>query len=310
MIRYALGRLLRGLVLVAVVMLITFFVTHAIGDPVRQLLPLDAPQSEYDRLEAQLGLDRPLTEQFGDFVDGIVHFDFGDSYWEQRPAMDIVVERIPPTVRLVVAGMVLAVLLGVPFGIWLALSRRPWLERLGSSLSILMLSVPQFWVGLLLILVFAVNLGWLPTSGDREAGSLILPAITLALPAAGRAALITRSTLRAQLTESYVRTAVSKGIPKRRVLVHVMRNSSVPIVTLIGFEAVTAFAGYTILVETVFSWPGLGALAAQAVGRHDLPLTEAVVFVVALIVVLSNIVIDLVYRALDPRVALTAGAAQ
>jgi peptide/nickel transport system permease protein len=134
--------------------------------------------------------------------------------------------------------------------------------------------------------------------------------INAARPAAGRAALITRSTLRAQLTEPYVRTAVSKGIPRRRVLVHVMRNSSVPIVTLIGFEAVTAFAGYTILVETVFSWPGLGALAAQAVGRHDLPLTEAVVFVVALIVVLSNIVIDLVYRALDPRVALTAGAAQ
>jgi peptide/nickel transport system permease protein len=309
MVRYAIGRLARGLLLVVIVMLITFFVTHAIGDPVRQLLPLDAPQSEYDRLQAQLGLDRPLTEQFTDFAGSVVRFDFGDSYWEQRPAMEIVVERIPPTVRLVVAGMTLAVLIGVPFGLWLALSRRPWLERLGSSLSILMLSVPQFWVGLLLILVFSVKLGWLPTSGDREAGSLVLPAITLALPAAGRAAMICRSTVRAQLGEPYVRTAVSKGIPRRRVLVHVMRNSAVPIVTLVGFEAVTAFAGYTILVETVFSWPGLGALAAQAVGRQDLPLTEAVVFVVALIVVLANVGIDLLYRALDPRVALQAKAA-
>jgi peptide/nickel transport system permease protein len=309
MLRYAGGRLGRGIVLVVAVLLITFFITHVVSDPVRQLLPLDAPQSEYDRLEAQLGLDRPLGEQFTDFASGAVRLDFGDSFWEQRPATEIVLERVPRTFELVGAGMLLAAVVGVPMGIWLGRTRRPWAERFGSGVSILMLSVPQFWVGLLLILVFAVQLGWFPTSGDRTASSIVLPAVTLALPAAGRAAQITRSSISDELAEPYIRTAVAKGLPPRRVTFHAVRNCLVPVVTLIGWEAVTAFAGYTILVETVFGWPGLGLLATEVIHRQDLPMTEAVVFFVAVIVVVANTAVDVLYRVVDPRVGASTGAA-
>jgi peptide/nickel transport system permease protein len=308
MLGFVAARVARGVVLVVAVVVITFFVTHVISDPARRILPLDAPQSEVDRLNAQLGLDRPLGEQFGDFASSAVRFDFGESFWDGRDTTEIVAERIPRTFELVAAGMVLAVVIGVPFGVALALSKRRWVVRIGNGLSILMLSVPQFWVGLILILVFAVRLGWLPTSGDRTVDSIILPAVTLALPAAGRAAQITRSTVQEQLGEAYVRTTVAKGLPRRRVLVHVLRGCSVPVVTMIGWEAVTALAGYTILVETVFSWPGLGLLATEAIGRQDLPLTEAVVFTVAVIVVVANTLVDITYRLLDPRVAIRAGA--
>lgn len=308
MLGFVAARVIRGVVLVVAVVLITFFVTHVVADPARRILPLDAPQSEYDRLNAQLGLDRPLSEQFGDFASSAIRLDFGDSFWENRSTTEIVAERIPRTFELVGAGMVLAVVVGVPFGVALALSKRRWTASLGNGLSILMLSIPQFWIGLVLIIVFAVQLGWLPTSGDRTFSSLILPAITLALPTAGRAAQITRATVHEQLGEAYVRTAVAKGLPRRRVLVHLLRGCSVPIVTMIGWEAVTALAGYTILVETVFSWPGLGLLATEAIGRQDLPLTEAVVFTVAVIVVAANTLVDVAYRLLDPRVAIRAGA--
>lgn len=304
MTRYLLRRVVRTFLLVVAVTLVVFLVTHVISDPARQMLPLDASEEEIRAVREDLGLARPLGTQFGDFVTGAAQLDFGESFWQGRDSLDLVLSRVPRTFLLVGSGVGVAVLIGVPAGTAMGVSRRRWLDRLGSTLSLVALSVPQFWLGLLLIMWFSLQLGWLPTSGYGEPAHLVLPALTLALPTAGRTAQITRATVRDELGEAYVRSAYGRGLSRARVTYHALRNAAVPITTLVGWETITALAGYTILVEVVFAWPGLGQLVVEAVSRQDLPLTEAAVVVTATIVVVANLAVDLLYRALDPRIEL------
>ena len=220
--------------------------------------------------------------------------------------MEIVVERLPLTIQLTVAGIGLAVLLGLPMGVWVALKPGGISDRLVVSLGLLGLSVPQFWLGLLLIVVFAVNLRWLPTSGATGLQHMILPALTLALPALARIVMMVRSAMIDELNQQYIKTAIAKGLPFRRIIgVHAMRNAAVPILTIAGWELIRALAGYSVVVETVFAFPGLGLTAIQAIERQDLILLQAIVFTVAVMVVFINIAMDVVYKFIDPRINLT-----
>ena len=288
------------------VTVIVFVVTRMVGDPVKVMLPLEATLEQRTAFERQLGLDRPIVVQFGDFLVDLVHLDFGQSLWQHRPAMEIVFEKLPLTMLLAALGIGLAFLLSIPLGIIAALRPGGITDRVTVFFSLIGLSVPQFWLGLLLIVLFAVQLHWLPTSGVATPAHMIMPAVTLALPALARLVMIIRSSMIDELNQQYVKTGYAKGMPFMRVVgVHALRNAGLPVITLCGWELIRAIAGYSVVVETVFAWPGLGLTAIQAIEREDLILLQAIVFTVAITVVLINIAMDVVYTLIDPRLKLS-----
>jgi peptide/nickel transport system permease protein len=303
--RFVARRIAQGVIVIFGVTVVVFVVTRLIGDPVQVMLPLEATPAERAAFAHQLGLDRPIIVQFADYVGQVARGDFGDSLWQNRPALQIIGERLPLTLELVFSAMALAVLAAIPLGVIAALRPGSLLDRATVTLSLIGLSIPQFWLGLILIVVFAVHLGWFPVAGSGGLDHLILPMITLALPAIGRIAMVVRSSMIDELNQQYVQTAKAKGMPRGRVVgVHALRNSSIPALTLSGWELIRALAGYAVIVEVVFSWPGLGSLAEDAIQRQDLILLQAIVFVVALMVVVINIGIDVLYKAIDPRIKL------
>ena len=305
--RFVLRRVAQGLIVVIGVTVVVFAVTRMIGDPVKFILPLEATEEEREARREELGFDRPILTQFGDYVGDLARGDFGDSLWQRgRSTLDIVGAVIPKTFQLVAAGMLLAIVLALPLGMLAATRPGSVRDRLLVTFSLVGLSVPQFWLGLILIIVFGVELGWLPTAGTGTFKHLILPAVTLALPTAGRLAMMTRSSMIDELNKQYVKTAKAKGMPYGRVVgLHALRNGSIPVITLTGWEVIRALAGYTVVVEVVFNWPGLGQTAIQAIQRQDLFLLQTIVLIVAVMVVALNILIDVLYKAVDPRVQLS-----
>jgi len=303
--RYLLKRLWHGVIVIFGVTVLVFVVTRLIGDPVKVMLPLEATLEQRAAFEKQLGLDRPIPVQFIDFVEDVAHLDFGDSLWQHRPAMEIVFEKVPLTLKLTAVGIGLAFLLSVPLGIIAALRPGGITDRSTVFFSLIGFSIPQFWLGLLLIVILAVKLQWLPTSGTGTPVHIILPAITMGLPALARLVMMVRSSMIDELNQQYVKTGYAKGIPYWRVVgVHAMRNAALPVVTLVGWEIIRAVAGYSVVVETVFAWPGIGLTAMQAIEREDLILLQAIVFSVGIMVVLINILMDVVYTVIDPRLKL------
>jgi peptide/nickel transport system permease protein len=300
---FVLQRLTHGLIVVLGVTMIVFLITRIIGDPVQVMLPVEATIEERQLLERQLGLDKPIAEQFLQFVRDVAVFDFGDSLWQRRPAMDVVLERLPMTALLTLVGIGSAIVLAVPLGIVAALRPGSAVDRVISVVSITGLSLPQFWLGLLLIVLFGVQLGWLPTSGARGPLYLVLPAVTLALPSLARLIVVVRTAVITELGQQYSKVARAKGLGIRRVAgVHALRNAMVPILTLSGWEVIGAFAGNVVVVETVFAWPGIGMTIMQSIQRQDLILLQATVFTVAVIAVGVNLMIDITHRLVDPRV--------
>jgi peptide/nickel transport system permease protein len=303
--RFAVRRIAQGLIVILGVTVVVFVVTRMVGDPVDVLLPLEATEEQRAAFERALGFDRPIPVQFADYLGDVVRGDFGESIWQHRPAMEIVFEHLPRTFQLVVPAMALMVVLAVPLGVLAALRPGKLSDRITVVLSIAGLSIPQFWLGLLLIIVFAVELKWLPPLGFGGFENLILPMVTLALPAVGRLAMIVRSSMIDELNQQYVKMATAKGLPYSRVVaVHALRNAGIPALTLTGWETIRALAGYSVIVETVFQWPGLGFLAIQSIDRQDLILLQAIVFVVAVMVVVINVLVDILYKAIDPRIQL------
>ena len=303
--RYLLKRLWHGVIVIFGVTVLVFVVTRLIGDPVKVMLPMEATLEQRAAFEKQLGLDRPIPVQFIDFVGDVAHLDFGDSLWQHRPAMEIVFEKVPLTLRLTAVGIGLAFLLSIPLGIIAALRPGGLTDRSTVFFSLIGFSIPQFWLGLLLIVSLAVKLQWLPTSGTGTPVHIILPAITMGLPALARLVMMVRSSMIDELNQQYVKTGYAKGIPFWRVVgVHAMRNAALPVVTLVGWEIIRAVAGYSVVVETVFAWPGIGLTAMQAIEREDLILLQAIVFSVGIMVVLINILMDVVYTVIDPRLKL------
>ncbi|PTQ66823.1 ABC transporter permease [Celeribacter persicus] len=300
---FILRRAFQGLLVVLGVTIVVFIATRLIGDPAKVMLPLSATDAQRAAFEAQFGLDKPLDQQFFAFIGDLMSFDFGESIWQRKPALDVVLGKLPKTLELIGAGMFLAVAIGIPLGAIAAVRPDGLFDRLIVGLSLTGLSIPQFWLGLLLIMIFAVGLGWVPTSGTGTLAHLILPAVTLAVPAMARIMMLVRSSVINELNQQYVRTAKARGLPFVRVLFqHAMRNALVPVLTLAGWEVISAWAGYTVVVETVFAWPGLGFTAMKAIGQSDLFLLQAIVFVVAVGIVIVNILLDVLFKLIDPRI--------
>lgn len=303
--RFILRRLGQGIVVVLGVSLVVFVAMRVFGDPAKVMLPLSATAEQRAEFEHLIGLDRPLPEQFVTFLGDLATLDFGESLWQRRPAMEVVFERLPNTLMLIGAGLGLAIILALPLGAIAALRPGGIIDRVTVIGGLVGLSTPQFWLGLLLILLFAVNLKWLPTSGYGGLSHLVLPALALALPSLARLVLLVRSQVIDELNQQYVKTARAKGLRFHQVLFgHALRNTLIPFVTLAGWEVISALAGYTVVVESVFAWPGLGLTAIQAIQRNDLFLLQAIVFTVAIAIVLVNILLDVVYKIIDPRIKL------
>ncbi len=301
--RYLLKRLSQAVLVVVSVMVVVFVVTRLIGDPVAVMLPLEATEENRSILEAQLGLDRPILVQLGHYMVDAVQLDLGDSLWQRRPAIDIVMERLLPTIVLVAAGFGLGVLFGVLIGVVSGMRPGGWVDRAAVTLGLLGVSLPQFWIGLVFIVFFSVGLGWFPTSGSGGIEYLVLPAVVLALPIVGRIALVTRSSMIDELNAQHVKDAVARGVSRARiVMAHAFKGAGIATITIAGWELIGALAGGAVVVETVYAWPGIGFTAMQAIERHDIILLQAVVFVIAIMVVTINIIVDVTYTLLDPRV--------
>jgi peptide/nickel transport system permease protein len=304
--RFAARRIAQGLIVILGVTITVFVVTRLVGDPVRAILPLSATNEERAEFRHQLGLDKPIAVQFGDYMKDVARLDFGESIQFRRPALDVVLEKLPKTFELVVPAIVLAVLLAFPLGVLAALKPGSFLDRVTVVISMSGLSIPQFLLGLLLILIFAVKLHLLPAFGVGDWRHYVLPVVTLALPAVGRLAMIVRSSMIDELNQQYVKMAKAKGMSYWRVVgIHALRNATIPAMTLTGWEFIRALSGYSVVVETVFAWPGLGFLAITAIQKRDLILLQAIVLVVSVMVVVINVLIDVLYKRVDPRIKVS-----
>ncbi|RDE09530.1 ABC transporter permease [Pelagibacterium lacus] len=302
---YIVRRLWQGILVVLAVTTIVFVVTRLVGNPVDIMLPLSATTEQRAAFAHQIGLDRPILEQFGTFVWDAIHLDFGDSLWQRRAAMEVVLERLPNTLLLLVSGIGTAIVLSLPLGTIAALRPGGIVDRLIVGLGLLGLSLPQFWVGLMLIITFSVVFGLLPTSGIGTPAHIILPSIAMALPSLARLSMLVRSAMLDELNKQYIQTARAKGMPLHRIVtVHGFRNILAGFLTMSGWEVIYALAGFSVVVETVFAWPGLGQTALQAIQRSDLFLLQAIVFCVAILIVLINLALDIIYKLVDPRIDL------
>jgi peptide/nickel transport system permease protein len=304
MTTFIIRRLLLTLLMLFLVAFTVFMLGHLSGDPVRLMVPDTATEEDIATLRHSLGLDRPLPVQFADFLLHAVQGDLGTSLRYRQPALGLVMERMPATAELSTAAMVIALVVAIPSGIVSATRRGSWVDSLTSVVSVVGQSMPAFWIGIMLIILFAVELRVLPAAGRGDPGSLVLPAITLGLWPMARIARVLRSSILEVLHEDYVRTALAKGLHDRVVLVrHVMRNASIPVVTVTALTFGTILGG-TVITESVFAWPGVGRLALEAIYNRDFPLMQATVFVVASIFVVINFALDLTYVWLDPRIRL------
>jgi peptide/nickel transport system permease protein len=301
--QFIIRRLIYSVAVVAGVSVFVFIITHMLGDPARMMLPLEASEEEVETFREAMGFNDPILVQFWNFVKNAVRLDFGDSIWQREPAMDLVLERLPRTLELVAIATVLSLVLAVPMGALASLKPRSLLDRACTVSSLVGVSIPDFWLGLILILIFAVGLGIFKTSGYGGLPYLVLPAVTLAARSIGQITLITRSAMIDELNQPYMATARAKGLSEKAVVArHALRNATIPIITLSAWQIARMVSGLTVAVETVFAWPGVGLLAIQAIQRRDLPLIQADVFVVALVVVLLNLVLDILYGFFDPRI--------
>ena len=281
---------------------VVFFMTHLVGDPVDLMLRPEATEEQRQAVRERLGLNDPILVQFGRFVGGAVRGDFGESIWQRVPALPVVLNRLPATLYLASATLLLAVPLSILLGIVSAIRPGSIVDRVVTVISLGGVSTADFWLGLMLILLFAVRLGWLPTSGYGGFQFVILPALALAFRPLGRISQVVRSAMLDQFSQPYVVTARAKGLTERVVVyLHTLKNAAIPVATLVGDEAASLLNG-AVVIETVFGWPGVGILLIQAIERRDLPLIEASVIVIAVMIVTVNLVIDLTYSFLDPRV--------
>jgi ABC-type dipeptide/oligopeptide/nickel transport system permease component len=302
MSRYVLRRLLQVPFPLLLVMAAVFFAVRLTGDPVALMLPDYSTEEQKAQLRAALGLDQPLPVQFVRFLADVARGDFGVSIVYQRPAMAVVADQLGATVQLAVLAIVLATVLGLGTGLLAATREGSLLDRALLGVGVLGQAIPSFWLGLMLIVLFAVNLHWLPTSGIGTWQHLVLPTVTLAAFLYPQVSLFARAALLEALGEQYVTTARAKGLPSRAVLIgHALRNSLNPVVTNIGLNFGLLLGG-AVITETVFAWPGVGQLSVRGIFSRDLPMVEASVFVLALAIILCNLAADLVNAALDPRI--------
>jgi peptide/nickel transport system permease protein/oligopeptide transport system permease protein len=297
-------RLLAAIPVVLGVSLLTFFALHLLpGDPVLVMLGESGDSPErVTELRAQLGLDDPIAVQYARFLGNALRGDLGRSIRTNRPVLDEIRQHAPRTLELTLAGLGVAVILGISLGVLAAHHRNRWLDRVSVALSLVGVSMPSFWLGMLLIFLFALQLGWLPATGQGGLERLVLPALTLGVQAMAVIALVTRAKVAEVLAREYVTTARGKGVPERVLLFrHALRNALLPVVTIVGLQF-GALLGGSVIIENVFARQGMGRLAVEAILNRDVPIVQGVVLVSGVIYVLINLVVDLLYATLDPRI--------
>ncbi len=305
MLRYAIGRMAQTVPLALVVCGLVFSLIHLIpGDPVEIMLGDGARPAEVEALRRELGLDRPLGRQFVDYFAGLARFDLGSSLRFRRPVTELLLAHYPATLELALASMLAALALALPLGILAALARGRALDHGSRLVALLGVSIPNFWLGPMLIWLFAIHFDWLPVSGRDGWASLILPAITLGTALAGLLTRMVRSSLVGELAQPYLVAARAKGLGRSAAVArHAVRNAAIPVVTVVGLQFGAVLTG-AIITETIFSWPGIGRLIVQAIQARDYPLVQGGVLAIALTYLLVNLLTDLTYAVLDARIRL------
>ncbi|MCA3219886.1 MAG: ABC transporter permease [Burkholderiales bacterium] len=324
MLAFIIRRLLQAVLVMLTVAFVAFLLFQYVGDPVNQMLGQDATPEDRARLRADLGLDEPFFVQFATFVGNAVQGDFGISLRQGREVSTLIQERLPATLELSLVAAVLAIVIGIPMGVYTALRRNSWLSQVLLAVSLLGVSLPTFLIGILLILVFAVTLGWLPSYGRGDVVQLgwwstgfltakgwqhlILPSITLALFQLTLIMRLVRSEMLEVLRTDYIKFARARGLTNRAVhFGHALRNTMVPVITITGLQ-LGGIIAYAIVTETVFQWPGMGLLFIQSVQFADIPVMAAYLCLIALVFVLINLIVDLLYFAVDPRLRIDRAA--
>jgi ABC-type dipeptide/oligopeptide/nickel transport system permease component len=303
--KYILRRIVQSLIVLAGALVISFVILRVVpGDPAVLMLSDMATPDEVERMRVALGVHEPLWVQFGIYLKQIVTGDFGLSYRRGTPALDLVLTYLPATIQLAAAALLITIVVAVPLGIVAAVRKNSWIDNALSVAALLGQSLPVFWLGIMLILLVSVQLRLLPTSGYGELRHLILPAITLAFSIA-LVARITRSSMLEVIGQDYIRTARAKGLPERTIMIrHALRNALAPVVTVLGLQIGTLLGG-AIITETVFGWPGAGALLVSSITYRDYPVVQVMVVISALIFVVTNLLVDIIYVMLDRRVTVT-----
>jgi peptide/nickel transport system permease protein len=301
-LRFLATRFGRSVLTLLLVVGFIFAILRVAGDPAQVMAGDDAPPELVERYRVELGLDRTMPEQFLRYVVSLAGGDFGRSFKDNRPALGVVVERLPVTLQLGLVALVLSVAIGVPLGVFAALKRGSAIDRFAMTFAVLGYSLPNFFLAILLILLFSLHLRWLPSSGSDTLWHMVMPAITLGTAHAGGIARFTRSAMLEVLNRNYMRTAKAKGVPRqRRLYRHALPNAAIPVVTHLGFRIGHLVAG-AIIVETVFAWPGVGRLMISAVAARDLAVVQTLVLMTALAMIAANLLVDLAYGWIDPRI--------
>jgi ABC-type dipeptide/oligopeptide/nickel transport system permease component len=291
-----------GVTLVGVSVLVFVILRVIPGDPAKMLLPEGAPPAAVEELNRQLGLREPLWRQYAIFLRSVARGDFGQSFQYRSPALRVVIERIPATLQLTVSAMALTVAAGVSLGVLAAARQRTVWDYGGTILAVLGQSLPNFWLGIMLVLLFGVTLRWLPTSGFHGWPSLVLPSVTLAAFPTALVARLTRSSLLEILGQEYIRTGRAKGLGERRVILwHALRNATIPLLTVLGLQIGTLLGG-AVITESIFAWPGMGKLVVDAIFFRDFPVVQTILILSATIFVVINLAVDVLYTVLDPRI--------
>lgn len=300
--RYLARRLMHSVFVLVGVLAVVFIIGHGLGDPAKLILPIDAPDEQVRAIRVKLGLEDPFMVQFARFAAGAVTGDFGTSIALNIPAGELVISRLPATLYLTAVTMAITVAPAVVLGTFAATRPRSLADRLVTLLSLAGVSIASFWLGLVLILIVAVELQWFPSSGYGGVSYVILPALTLAVQPLGRLAQVTRSAMLDELSRMYVTTARSKGLPQQAIVYgHALKNAALPIITLSGHELASLLNG-AVVVETIFAWPGVGVLLIDSITKRDLPVVEANVFMISILIMAANLLVDLAYAYANPRI--------
>jgi len=303
MIRFLVRRLLLTIPVLLGVATLVFALIHLVpGDPVQAMLGESASPADIMELRARLGMDRPLYVQYVGFLEGVARGDLGTSLRTSQPVSEAIAERLPATFELAFAAMFAAVVIAIPLGVLAAARAGTAVDHLTTTLALVGISVPNFWLGPLLAIVFSVGLGWFPVAGRGTAAHLVLPAITLGLPLASILARMTRASVIEELGELYVLAARARGVSRARAVIrHAFRNSLIPIVTVLGLQFGAVLTG-AVITETIFAWPGVGRLLVQSIGSRDYPTVQGCILLIAVVYVGMNLLVDLSYGFLDPRI--------
>lgn len=302
MAKNTLSKLARAVLVILGVSVIVFYIMHLTGNPANLMLPLDATQEQVDVLRQQMGLNDPIFVQYGRFMRGVMVGDFGESLRHKQPALGLILERMPATMQLAGAALLITISLSVPLGILAATKKDSIYDRLASAFAVAGQSMPVFWLGLLLQMVLGAQMELFPIFGRGTLAHLVLPSITLGFYSTAAIMRLLRSKLVEVLNQDYIRTARSKGLSEPAILLrHAIKNALLPVITVIGLQ-MGALLGGAVITETIFAWPGVGRLMVQAIFNRDMPIVQAGVFVMAVLIVMINLLTDIAYTYLDPRI--------